>query len=408
MQQSTHRSKTELQEILTRTQQFVQEELLPLEEKTRYQNWNQILPHLEEKRARVKELGLWTPQIPREWGGLGLSLWEFGQLSAILGLSPFGHYCFNCQAPDAGNMEILIEFGTPEQQERFLKPLLAGEIRSCFAMTEPEHAGSNPIYMSTTARREGDEYVINGHKWFTTAADGAAFAIVMAMTAPDDENPYRRASQVIVPLTTPGYRLIRNIPIMGEEGEGWLSHGEVAFEDCRAPADHLLGGEGEGFAIAQTRLGPGRIHHCMRWIGICERAFDMMCRYAVRRELSPGRPLATKQTIQNWIAESRAEINAARLMVLDAAHKIDEAGQYGARTEISLIKFFCANVLQNVLDRAIQTHGALGITDDTLLSFWYRHERGARIYDGADEVHKSSVAKRILKGYGFSKKNAGS
>ena len=399
MQQSTHRSKTELQDILTRTQQFVQEELFPLEEKMRYQNWKQILPHLEEKRDRVKALGLWTPQIPRGWGGGGLSVLEFGQLSAILGLSPFGHYCFNCQAPDAGNMEILIEFGTPEQQEKFLKPLLAGEIRSCFAMTEPEHAGSNPIYMSTTARREGDEYVIDGHKWFTTAADGAAFAIVMAMTAPDDENPYRRASQLIVPLTTPGYRLIRNIPIMGEEGEGWLSHGEVAFEDCRTPVHHLLGGEGEGFSIAQTRLGPGRIHHCMRWMGICERAFDMMCRYAVSRELSPGRPLATKQTVQNWIAESRAEINAARLMVLDAARKIDEAGQYGARTEISLIKFFCANVLQKVLDRAIQVHGALGITDDTPLSFWYRHERGARIYDGADEVHKVSLARRLLQLY---------
>lgn len=398
-QKTTVRSKAEMEEILSTARRFVEEELFTLESENRHLSWNQLLPKLEEKRVRVKELGLWTPQIPREWGGLGLTLWEFGRLSAILGQSPFGHYCFNCQAPDAGNMEILIEFGSPEQQVRFLKPLLAGEIRSCFAMTEPEHAGSNPIYMSTIARREGEEYIIDGHKWFTTGAEGASFAVVMAMTDPGGSDPHRRASQIIVPLNNPGYRFLRNIPIMGESGEGWLSHAEIAFENCRVPITYRLGGEGEGFAIAQSRLGPGRIHHCMRWIGICERAFDMMCRYALHRELAPGQPLANKQTVQNWIAESCAEINAARLLVLDAAQKIDNAGQYGARTEISIIKFFCANVLQQVLDRAIQVHGGLGITEDTPLSFWFRHERGARIYDGADEVHKSRVARHILKGY---------
>jgi acyl-CoA dehydrogenase len=400
---TTTASTANLSEILTWVQAFVETELYPLEAEARGKSWNQILPQLEEKRRKVKELGLWTPQIPKAWGGLGLSVWEFGQVSAVLGQSPYGHYVFNCQAPDAGNMEILIEFGTATQQERFLKPLLAGEIRSCFAMTEPEHAGSNPVFMSTTAEKSGGDYVIDGHKWFTSSADGAAFAIVMAMTAPEHENKYQRASQIIVPLDNQGFKLVRNIPVMGEAGEGWASHGEVRFEKCRVPQEFLLGGEGAGFAIAQTRLGPGRIHHCMRWNGICERAFDLMCRYAVSRELSPGVPLASKQTIQNWIAESRAEINAARLMVLDAAQKIDEHGQYGARVEISVIKFFCANVLQNVLDRAIQVHGALGITEDTLLSFWYRHERGARIYDGADEVHKSRVAREILKGYGAGK-----
>ena len=390
----------ELSELLQQVQDFVEKELYPLEAEAHGKSWNELLPLLEEKRQLVKQQGMWTPQIDQEWGGLGLSVWEFGQVSAVLGQSPYGHYCFNCQAPDAGNMEILIEFGTPYQQETFLKPLLAGEIRSCFSMTEPEHAGSNPVYMSTQAVKDETDYVVSGHKWFTSSADGAAFAIVMALTNPDAENKYQRASQIIVPLDTPGYTLMRNIPIMGEEGEGWASHAEVMYDQCRVPQTHLLGEEGSGFSLAQTRLGPGRIHHCMRWMGICERAFDLMCKKAATRELAPGVVLASKQTIQNWIAESRAEINAAKLMVLDAAKKIDEVGQYEARVEISVIKFFCAKVLQQVLDRAIQVHGALGITEDTPLSWWYRHERGARIYDGADEVHKSRVARQIMKQYG--------
>jgi alkylation response protein AidB-like acyl-CoA dehydrogenase len=225
------------------------------------------------------------------------------------------------------------------------------------------------------------------------------FAIVMAITNPEEENPYKRASQIIVPCNTPGFNLIRNIPIMGEKGEGYISHAEIKYEDCTVTAENLLGKEGSGFLIAQTRLGPGRIHHCMRWIGICERVFDMMCVHVVKRTISPGKKLSDKQTIQNWIAESRAEINAARLMVLNAAKIIDRSGAENAKVEISIIKFYVANVLQNVLDRAIQAHGALGITDDTLISWWYRHERGARIYDGPDEVHKSRVAKEILKKY---------
>jgi len=266
-------------------------------------------------------------------------------------------------------------------------------------MTEPDFAGSNPLLMGTTAVKEGSHYVINGHKWFTTGADGAAFAIVMVVTDPDAANPYKKASQIIVPTNTPGFTLVRNISIMGEAGSGWFSHGEVKFENCRVPVENVLGQEGAGFAIAQERLGPGRIHHCMRWIGICERAFEMMCKRALFREIGNGKHLSDQQTIQNWIAESRAEINAARLLVRDAAQKIDQSGAEHAKQEISIIKFYCANVLQQVLDRAIQVHGALGITDDTLLAGWYRHERGARIYDGADEVHKSRVAKEILKGY---------
>ena len=267
-------------------------------------------------------------------------------------------------------------------------------------MTEPDKAGSNPVWLGTTARRDGDDYVIDGHKWFTTAADGAAFAIAMVVTEPEAA-PHKRASMLIVPTETPGFTRVRNIPIMGDVGNGWASHAEVRFSDCRVPATNMLGFPGAGFLIAQARLGPGRIHHCMRWIGICERAFAMMCERAATREIGPGKRLGEKQTVQNWIAESRAEIDAARLAVLHAAWRIDAVGQKAARAEVSAIKFHVAKVMRDVLERAIQTHGALGITDDTVLSFFYRHERGAQIYDGPDEVHKSVVAREILAGYGL-------
>lgn len=390
-------SEKNLAGMLEEIQSYLEAEVYPLERGVRENSFQAMLSALAEKRAAVKAKGWWTPQISAKWGGPGFSLAEFGKVSEILGRSPLGHYVFNCQAPDAGNMEILIEHGSDYQRETFLQPLLEGKIRSCFSMTEPAHAGSNPVIMSTSAVKDGDDYIINGHKWFTSSADGASFAIVMAVTNPDAENRYQRASQIIVPTDTPGFQLVRNIPIMGEAGDDYMSHAEVKYENCRVPQKNLLGKEGAGFTIAQERLGPGRIHHCMRWIGICERAFEMMCHYAKNRELSPGKPLAAKQTIQNWIAESRAEINASRLMVLDTARKIDEEGAYAARVEISTIKFYVAKVLQNVLDRAIQTHGALGITDDILLSWWFRHERGARIYDGPDEVHKSRVAREVLK-----------
>ncbi len=389
-----------MQKILATIRDFMEREVYPLEAAAG-DSFKALLPELRQKRARVKELGLWAPQIPREHGGMGLSFIEHALVSEELGRSPFGHYVFNCQAPDAGNMEILMEFGTPAQQERWLTPLVRGDIRSCFSMTEPEYPGSNPVWMATTAVRDGDEYVINGHKWFTSSADGAAFAIVMAVTDPEAE-PHRRASQIIVPAGTPGFRIVRNIPCMGHAGDDWASHSEIRYENCRVPRANLLGEEGAGFAIAQVRLGPGRIHHCMRFVGISERAFDLMCRRAAERELAPGDKLGSRQTVQNWIAESRAEINAARLMVLQAGWMIDRHGTKGSREEISLIKFYVANVMMGVIDRAIQVHGALGISDDTLLSKFYRDGRAARIYDGADEVHKTVVAKRILKRYGLS------
>ena len=389
----------EFQDLKDKIGKFVKEELYSLEPWIYSCEWDEKLPKLNELREKVKKMGLWLPQISTKYGGIGLSLEEHGEISEILGGSPYGFYVFNCQAPDAGNMEILIEVGTSQQKKDYLTPLLEGRTRSCFAMTEPDYAGSNPTRMGTVAKKENGNYIINGHKWFTSSADGADFAIVMVITDPNHENPYMRASQIIVPTKTKGFNFIRNISVMGDEGDGWNAHAEIIYDNCIVPEENVLGPVGAGFKIAQERLGPGRIHHCMRWIGECEKAFDMMCQRAASRELAPGKPLAMKQTIQNWIAESRAEINASRLMVLDAAKKIDSEGAYASKVEISTIKFYVAQVLQNVLDRAVQVHGALGMTDDTPLASLYRHERSARIYDGADEVHKSRVAKEIMKKY---------
>ena len=389
-----------LKALYPKVKTFVEEELYPVELQMVNGPWPETKALLDGIRTKAKSLGLWTPYLSEHEGGLGLSMAEFGQISEVLGATPLGHYALNCQAPDIGNIELMHQFASDELKDIYLLPLINGQVRSCFAMTEPEFAGSNPVNLGTTAVLEGNEFVINGHKWFTTAADGAAFTIVMAVTNPE-ASPYERASMIVVPLDNPGFENVRNISIMGETGGGYMSHSEVRFTNCRVPKSHLIGELGSGFMLAQQRLGPGRIHHCMRWIGICERAFDMMCKRAASRELRDGKKLGHQQTIQNWIAESRAEINASRYMVLHAAQKMDEQGSKAARMEISTIKFYVADVLMKVLDRAIQVHGALGITDDTLLSFWYRHERGARIYDGPDEVHKSSLARSILKGYGL-------
>lgn len=389
-----------MQEILAKMRAFVEQELYPLEPVVAEKGFDGAREQLKQKREKVKALGFWCPQIHKEHGGMGLSLMEHGMVSEVLGRSPLGHFCFNCQAPDAGNMEILIQFGTPEQQQKFLKPVLAGETRSCFSMTEPDRPGSNPTWLSTTAVKDGNDYVINGHKWFTSSADGAAFAIVMAVTNPD-ALPHERASQIIVPTNTPGFNFVRNIPIMGHAGADYDSHAEIRYENCRVPQSNLLGAEGAGFLIAQERLGPGRIHHCMRWIGISERSFELMCRRAAEREVAPGKPLGTKQAVQAWIAESRAEIEAARLAVLQAAWKIDNEGLLASRVEVSCIKFFVADIMLKVIDRAIQVHGALGVTSDTPLAAFLRNERGARIYDGADEVHKHVVARQVLKQYGL-------
>ncbi len=389
-----------MSEFLAAIRSFIDERALPLEREFLSRPFAEMEPQLARLRAEVEERGLWAPHLPTELGGHGLSLSEFALVSEILGETPIGHYLFNAQAPDIGNCELLHSHGSAEQKQMWLGPLSRGEIRSCFAMTEPEFAGSNPVWMATTARREGNDYVIDGHKWFTSSADGAAFTIVMAVTAPDAK-PHERASQIIVPMNTPGLELVRNIPVMGDVGSGYSSHAELRFTNVRVPIANRIGAEGAGFALAQERLGPGRIHHCMRWIGICERAFRLMCERAVSRELSPGHALGEQQAVQHWIAESRAEIDAARLLVLDTATQIETVGAHAARDRISLVKFHVAGVLHRVLDHALQVHGSLGMTDYTPLAYWYRHERGARIYDGPDEVHKSAVAKRILKGFGL-------
>ncbi|GBD85318.1 (R)-benzylsuccinyl-CoA dehydrogenase [bacterium BMS3Abin02] len=394
-------TSTELGAVLDVVRNFIDREVVPVEAEFLAEGFGGVFPRLQELRRRVKEMGLWVPHLPEQVGGPGLSLVEFAQMSEQLGRTPLGHFVFNAQAPDVGNMELLLGHGSTAQKRQWLYPLIDGEIRSCFSMTEPGRAGSNPTWMATTATRDGDRYVINGDKWFTTAAEGAAFTIVMAVTNPQASELHRRASMIIVPTDTPGFELVRNTSVMGETGSGWASHAEVAFTDCRVPVGNRIGDEGAGFVLAQERLGPGRIHHCMRWIGICERSIEIMCRHAVDRELAPGRPLASRQVVQHWIADSRAEANASRLMVLDAASKIEREGIRGARTEVSAIKFYVANTLGRVLDRALQTLGGMGMTDYTPIAFWYRHERAARIYDGVDEVHRNLVARTELAKYGY-------
>ncbi|MBN1635139.1 MAG: acyl-CoA dehydrogenase family protein [Deltaproteobacteria bacterium] len=379
--------------------EFVDKELIPLEPEFLHKTFREMLPTLAEKRNMVKQMELWAPNHPKEYGGMELNLIEHAFVSESLGRCPFAHYVFGCQAPDAGNIEILYKYGTDGQKETYLRPLVDGKIRSCFSMTEVEMPGSNPVMMDTTAVKDGEDYVINGQKWYTSSSDGAAFAIVMALTNPDNP-PYLRTSMIIVPTDTPGFNQVRNIPVMGEAGTDYNGHGEILYQNCRVPQKNLLGPEGHAFVIAQDRLGPGRIHHCMRWLGICKRMFDLMCKRAATRVMSPdGKTLATKQIIQSWIAECAADILAARLMTLNAAWKIENLGVKEAREDISLIKFFVANVLQKVIDKALQVHGGLGMTDDIIIPFYYRHERAARIYDGADEVHKVSVARRILREY---------
>ncbi len=379
----------EMEQILRVTTQVMEKSVYPAEREMTEEG----LPVevLKPLQAKVKELDLWAPHMPEEVGGMGIGVVGLALMNEIIGRSPIGPIIFGCQAPDAGNCEILHLYGTEEQKEKYLLPNVAGEIRSCFSMTEPEVSGADPTNLQTKAVLEGDHWVINGHKWFTTGAVGAAFAIVMAKTDPNASS-HRRFSMIIVPTETPGFNILRQVPVMGHrQRQG--GHWDIRYEDCRVPAKNLLGLRGEGFKIAQARLGPGRIQHCMRWLGVAQRSLELMCRRVLNREAF-GTTLAEKQTIQNWIADSKAEITASRLITLYAAWKMDQ--KLDARVEISLIKFFGAKVLHNVIDRAIQAHGALGISGDTPLEMFYREARAARIYDGPDEVHRMVVARRVL------------
>ncbi len=350
---------------------------------------------VSELRDEVRALGLWAPHVPPEAGGTGTGFLDYAYFNEHIGRSVWGQLVFGCQAPDAGNAEILHMFGTDEQKQRWLRPLVTGEIRSFFSMTEPEVPGSDPTTLRTRAVRDGDDWVIDGHKWFSSGAEGAAFGIVMAVTDPDAP-PHGRATQIIVPADTPGVDVARAVPVLGHVGRGWTTHCEVRYTGVRVPVANTLGGEGAGFLIAQKRLGPGRIHHVMRWLGQMQRAFALMCAYALDREAFGG-PLAEKQTVQNWVADSYVQIQACRLLTLDAAHKIDGGDE--ARVEISAIKFFAAQALQDVIDRAIQVHGARGLTDETPLGQMLATARAGRIYDGPDEVHRMVVARRVLKAF---------
>jgi acyl-CoA dehydrogenase len=388
-----------VEDLLERIRAFTEEHVLPVEEEAMQALDDEVGPGtpypqlLVEIRERAKQEGLWNLFLPDDRYGPGLTNWEYGMLCEEMGRSPLvASMAFNCAAPDTGNAEILAEHGTEEQHERWLVPLLEGEIRSCFSMTEPETSGSDPTRLAARAELEGDEWAINGHKWFTSGYNGASVAIAMVVTDPDAP-PHKRASMILVPIDTPGFVGVRPVPVMGHAGGP--GHWEVRYEDCRVPADNLLGERGAGFAIAQDRLGPGRIHHCMRAIGSAERAFELMCRRANERE-SFGGPLSDKQFVQDFIAKSRMEIDAARLMVLHAAWKMDTEGKRAARQEISMIKVIAAQMHQEVLDRAMQVHGALGMSDDTPLAAMWRQGRWLRIADGPDEVHKMVIALREL------------
>lgn len=345
---------------------------------------------LKDVRAKAKAAGLWNLFVPDTEYGKGLKVAEYAPLCEIMGRSPIGARAFNCMAPDTGNMEILIDFATPEQKKRWLEPCLAGEMRTCFSMTEPETAGSDPTQLATQAAREGDYYNINGHKWFTSGAIGAGFAIAMVVTDPKAE-PHKRASMMIVPTDAPGFNLVRPVSVMGHAAGG--GHCEILYKDCKVPVTNLLGREGDGFAIAQARLGPGRIHHCMRNIGVAERALELMCKRANTR-FTHGSLLADKANVQQWIADSRIEIDSTRLAVMQAAWKIDTVGKREARQEIAMIKVQAANMVMNVLDRAIQLHGAMGVSDDTPIARFWRENRAMRIVDGPDEVHRMQIARR--------------
>jgi acyl-CoA dehydrogenase len=381
-------------ERLEQVRTFMRERVLPNEHVLDRED-DEADALVAQLRREVKELGLWAPHMPAEAGGTGTGFLDYAYLNEEIGRTIWGQLVFGCQAPDAGNAEILHLFGTDEQKEQWLEPLVAGEIRSFFSMTEPEVPGSDPTTLRTRAVRDGADWVIDGHKWFSSGAEGAAFGIVMAVTDPEAD-PHARASQIIVPADTPGVDVVRPLTVLGHRGRNWSTHCEVRYTNVRVPAANLLGERGAGFAIAQKRLGPGRIHHVMRWLGQMERAFELMCSYALGREAF-GEPLARKQTVQNWVADSYTEIQACRLLTLDAAHKIDRGEE--ARVEISALKVYAANVLQDVIDRAIQVHGARGLTDETPLARMALQARGGRIYDGPDEVHRQVVARRILSAF---------
>jgi acyl-CoA dehydrogenase len=391
------------EELAARISAFMDEYVYPAEPVFQRQlqaaadRWD-ALPVMTDLKAKAKAAGLWNLFLPKRHYPDALTNLEYAPLCEIMGRSPIGSEPFNCSAPDTGNMETLILYGTDAQKERWLKPLMEGEIRSCFAMTEPAVASSDATNIRAEIRRDGDDYVINGRKWWTSGAmdKRCKIAIVMGMTNPDDE-PHRRQSMILVPLDTPGVKVVRALKVFGYD-DAPHGHAEVVFDNVRVPASNILLGQGRGFEIAQGRLGPGRIHHCMRSIGVAERALEEMCRRSISRTAF-GRTIADHGVTRHWIAESRMEIDQARLLTLHAAHMMDTVGNKAARAEIAMIKVVAPNVAQKVIDRAIQVHGGGGVSQDFHLASAYAHTRTLRLADGPDEVHRETVAKQELRKY---------
>jgi acyl-CoA dehydrogenase len=389
-------------QFMERLSAFMERHVIPAEETYARQLRESGDPHhqpqiMEQLKERARELGLWNMFLPDQNDGAGLSNAEYAPLAEILGRSPLASEACNCSAPDTGNMEVLHQFASPEQRERWLAPLLAGEIRSAFAMTEPQVASSDATNVSLSIVRDGKHYVLNGRKWWISGTYHPHCRVMIVMGKTDPSAPrHRQQSMIIVPLDTPGVSVLRNLPVFGYlDHEG---HAEILFQDVRVPAANLIAGEGDGFMIAQARLGPGRIHHCMRSIGAAERALEAMCARAASR-VTFGAPLASRANIQDWIAESRVEIEMARLLTLKAAWLMDTVGNRQARTEIAAIKIAAPNVALKVIDRAIQVHGGGGVSEDFGLAWAYAHLRTLRLADGPDEVHKMSIARRELAPY---------
>ncbi|HKC49850.1 MAG TPA: acyl-CoA dehydrogenase family protein [Myxococcota bacterium] len=382
----------EINEIRLRTAEIVTKEIIPNENALRAGRGRELFRSLQ---AKVKEAGLWAPHLPEEYGGMGIGFLKHAYMNEIMAWSPFSSSVFGCQAPNSGNQTILVKYGTPEQKKQWLEPLVRGEIESCFSMTEPNAPGSDPYAIQTRAVRDGDQWVINGHKWFTSNGRRAAFAIVMCRTEGDDDGGgvRDRMTQIIVPTDTPGFNILRSVPVWGhEQGD----HCEIKYENVRVPLANALGRRGSGHQAAQDRLGAGRVFHCMNAVGQMWRAFDLMVRRSVDREVHGG-TLETKQFVQGFIADSYMDIQSARLMTLHCAHVMDAGGD--VRTMISAIKIFVPAALSRVADRAIQVWGAAGVSSDLPLEAMYRGARTLRIADGPDEVHRILIAKNVLKRY---------
>ena len=371
-------------------QETVQRKMAELRDtKASGDDWRSAIKSLRET---AREQGLWNPHMPEEWDGMGLGITAVAAMSAEAVKTPYGPYLINCQAPDEGNMHTMLHFGTAEQKEKWLRPLCEGTARSCFSMTEPEVAGSDPTQIQTSAVKDGDEWVINGHKWFTSGAHGADFAIVIAKTDPDAEIAQARNSAFIVPTNTPGFEIVRDVQTMGGGG----GHPELRYNDVRVPQENMLGEQGGGHKLGQVRLGPARLAHCMRWIGQIEQALEMLVDRAQKR-YAHGSVLAEKQGIQWMMAESALELYSSKLMVLHAAYKIENEMDF--RAEVSMAKHHVANTLWKTVDRALQVHGALGYSNDSPLADMLINARWARIADGSDEVHLMRIADMVIRSY---------